>query len=144
MVSAVQIVEALGGRSVLKERLRDYRAVIDRARSGLPYAALDAVAGRYAIPRETLARVLHLPARTLARRKKERRLSADESDRLLRLSRVAALAEEVLDTHEKAGRWLQKPNRALGGGVPIDLLDTDLGASEIETILGRIEHGLYS
>ncbi len=144
MVSAVQIVEALGGRSVLKERLRDYRAVIDRARSGLPYAALEAVSGRYAIPRETIARVLHLPARTLARRKKERRLSAEESDRLLRLSRVAALAEEVLGAHDKAGRWLQKPNRALGGIVPIDLLDTDLGAQQVEMILMRIEYGVYS
>ena len=144
MVSAAQIVEALGGRNVLRERLADYRAVIERARSGLPYAALEALAGRYAIPRETLARVLHLPVRTLARRKKERRLSADESDRLLRLSRVAAMAEEALGAHDKAGRWLQKPNRALGGGVPLDLLDTDLGARQVETILGRIEHGIYS
>ena len=144
MVSAAQIVEALGGRNVLRERLADYRAVIERARAGLPYAALVAVAGRYAIPRETLARVLHLPARTHARRKKERRLRPDESDRLLRLSRVAAMAEEVLGAHDKAGRWLQKPNRALGGVVPIDLLDTDLGAQEVETILMRIEYSVYS
>ena len=83
-------------------------------------------------------------ARTLARRKKERRLRADESDRLLRLARVAAVAEDVLGTREHAGRWLQKPNRALGDVTPLDLLDTDLGAEEIVSILGRIEHGVYS
>ena len=82
MVTAMTIAETLGGRSVLKERLADYTAVIDRARSGLPFASLAAVGTRYDIPLLTLARVVGLPARTLARRKKERRLRADESDRL--------------------------------------------------------------
>ena len=36
------------------------------------------------------------------RRKKERRLRADESDRLLRVARVAAVAEDVLGTGAKA------------------------------------------
>ena len=144
MVTATTIAETLGGRSVLKEQLADYTAVIHRARSGLPFASLVAVGTRYAIPLLTLARVVGLPARTLARRKKERRLRADESDRLLRLARVAAGAEDVLGAQDKAGRWLQKPNRALGGIAPLDLLDTDLGAEEVVTVLGRIEHGVYS
>jgi putative toxin-antitoxin system antitoxin component (TIGR02293 family) len=50
----------------------------------------------------------------------------------------------VLGARDKAGRWLQKANRALGGVAPLDLLDTDLGAEEVVTILGRIEHGVYS
>ena len=144
MVTASKIAETLGGRSVLKERLADYTAVIHRARAGLPYAALEAVAKRYGIPMATLAQVIDLPARTLARRKKERRLSASESDRLVRVTRVAAEAEGVLGDRHKAGRWLQKPNRALGGAIPIDLLSSDLGAGQVETILGRIEYGVYS
>jgi putative toxin-antitoxin system antitoxin component (TIGR02293 family) len=144
MVTATKIAEALGGKNILKERLADYAAVIHRARSGLPFASLAGVGTRYAIPLLTLARVVGLPARTLARRKKDRRLRADESDRLLRLARVAAEAEDVLGARENAGQWLQKPNRALGGVAPLDLLDTDLGAAEVVTILGRIEHGVYS
>ena len=144
MVTASKIAETLGGKSILKERLADYTAVIQRARAGLPYAALEAVAKRYGIPPATLARVIDLPARTLARRKKERRLSATESDRLVRVARVGAAAEDVLGDHDKAGRWLQKPNRALGGTIPIDLLSSDLGAGQVETILGRIEYGVYS
>ena len=144
MVTATTIAETLGGRSVLKEWLADYTAVIHRARSGLPFASLAAVGTRYDIPLLTLARVVGLPVRTLARRKKERRLRADESDRLLRLARVAAVAEDVLGAQDKAGRWLQKPNRALGGIAPLDLLDTDLGAEQVVTVLGRIEHGVYS
>jgi uncharacterized protein (DUF2384 family) len=105
MVTATTTTETLGGRSVLKERLADYTAVIHRARSGLPFASLAAVGTRYDIPLLTLARVVGLPARTLARRKKERRLRGNESDRLP---------------------------------------DTDLGAEELVTVLGRIEHGVYS
>lgn len=144
MISAKKIAETLGGRSVLRERLANYTAVIHRAQAGLPFAALEAVAKRYGIPLATLARVLALPARTLARRKKERRLSAEESDRLVRLARVAAAAEDVLEDQDNAGRWLQKPNRALGGTIPLDLLGTDLGADQVETILVRIDYGVYS
>ena len=144
MVTALMIAESLGGWGVLRKRLDDYAAVIDRTRSGLPYAALEALSRRYAIALPRVARVVGLPARTHARRKKERQLSAAESDRLLRLARVAAEAESVLGAPDKAGQWLQKPNRALRGAVPLDLLDTSLGAEEVVTVLGRIEHGVYS
>lgn len=144
MVTALKITEALGGRSVLKERLADYTAVTHRARAGLPYAALEAVAKRYEVPVARVADILGLPPRTLARRKKERRLSAEESDRLVRLARVTAVADDVLETPKIAGEWLRTPNRVLGGAAPIDLLGTDLGAEQVETILVRIDYGVYS
>ena len=139
-----RVVEALGGRKVFRERLADYTAVIDRGRQGLAYAALESVATRYEIPTPTLVRVLGIPPRTLARRKKEGRLHSGESDRLLRLARVAALAEETLGTREKATSWLRGAVRALGGVSPIDLLDSDVGARQVEQVLGRIAHGVHS
>jgi putative toxin-antitoxin system antitoxin component (TIGR02293 family) len=144
MIAMAQLVEVLGGKALFRERAATYQAVIDKARSGLPYAALEAIAKRFDIPQEDLVRALHLPPRTLARRKKARRLSGAESDRLLRLARVAAQAEEVLGSQERAGAWLRGTVRALGGIRPLDLLDTDLGAQQVERILGRIEHGVYS
>jgi putative toxin-antitoxin system antitoxin component (TIGR02293 family) len=139
-----RVVVALGGRKVFREKLADYTAVIARGRQGLSYASLEAVAARYEIPVATLVRVLHIPARTLARRKKERKLHPDESDRVLRLARVAALAEETLGTREKAASWLRGSIRALGDVSPLDMLDSDVGAREVERILGRIAHGVYS
>ncbi len=144
MVSTGRLVQTLGGKGVLRERQATYEAIIDKARAGLPYATLEAIATRFEIPQEILVRVLHLPPRTLARRKKSRRLSADESDRLLRLARVVARAEDVFGSQERAGAWLRGTVRALGGVRPLDLLDTDLGAQQVERILGRIEHGVYS
>lgn len=144
MASTGRIYKALGGQKVLKEPASHYGALIEQVRSGLPYAALEAVAERFEISRDDVLRILHVPPRTLARRKKERVFRPDESDRLLRLGRIAAMAEEVLGTREKAAAWLRDPNRALGGPRPLDRLDTDLGARQVEQILGRIAHGVYS
>jgi len=144
MITAIKIAEALGGRNVLRERLVDYQAVTRRAQAGLPYATLEAVARRYEVSVPRLADIVGLPARTLARRKKERRLTADESDRLVRLARVAAVADDVLETPKIAGEWLRTPNPTLGGAAPIDLLGTDLGAEQVETVLAHIDHGVYS
>lgn len=144
MIGSKRLYDTLGGRRVLRERQATYGAIRERVRAGLPFAALEAVVTRFEIPQHALLRVLHMPARTFARRKKERRLRPDESDRLLRLARVAARAEEVLGSRENAAGWLREPIIALGGASPLDSMDTDLGALEVEYTLGRIEHGVYS
>lgn len=144
MVTTARIVETLGGARALKRKAPTLEALQAQLRVGLPYAALEAVASGFDIANEDLVAVLHLPARTLARRKRERRLRADESDRLFRLGRIAALGEEVLGSREKATRWLHRPNRALGNAMPLRLLDTDLGARQVEDVLVRIAHGVYS
>jgi len=136
--------EALGGVRVLRAGRGKPPALRARVRSGLPYACLETLATRFSIGREELTVVLALPPRTLARRKRERRLRADESDRLLRLGRIAVLAEEVLGDRERAGRWLHEPSQALGGERPLDLLDTDLGARQVEDVLTRLAHGVHS
>ncbi len=137
-------MDALGGARALRERTATYQALHERVRNGLPYASLESVGRRFGLDLQTLAAVLHLPRRTLARRKRDSRLRPDESDRLLRLGRIASLAEEVLGSSDKAARWLRRPNRALGGDIPLNRLDTDLGARDVEALLLRIAHGVYS
>lgn len=85
---------------------------------------------------------LVVPARTLGRRTDK--LSLEESDKLQRLERVLSHAIRVLGASEKANRWLRKPNRALEGAVPVDLLISETGARQVEEILGRIEYGMFS
>jgi putative toxin-antitoxin system antitoxin component (TIGR02293 family) len=89
--------------------------------------------------------VVGISDRTLSRRlANNERLSAEESDRTVRLARIVALAINTLGDSKKASSWLQTPNRALDGQRPLDLLDTDTGAKSVETVLGRIEYGIYS
>ena len=143
-MTAATLYETLGRPARPSARSADPETLRRLVREGLPFSALEEVIARFALGRREVSAVLHLPERTLARRKRERRLSPDESDRLVRLARIAAQAEETLGSAERAGLWLSRPNRALGGEAPLDLLDTDLGAREVEAILGRLEHGVYS
>ena len=107
--------------------------------------SLDTLARGLAMPRGEVAKLLGISVRTLSRRcTSNSRLTAAESDRMVRLARVLAQAQETLGSKEKAGQWLQTSNRALEGDRPIDRLDTDIGVRSVEQILGRIEYGLYS
>lgn len=144
MPMTAEIVEALGGSEMDRRRVDSPEDLKDWIRDGLPFSSLEKVMERFGINREEISSALDLPPRTLARRKQERRLRRDESDRLFRLVRVASQASEVLGGEGKAGRWLHTPNRALGGKPPLELLDTDLGSRQVEEVLGRIEHGVYS
>ncbi len=136
-----QIYRTLGVPRPPKPGLEDLRR---RVRAGLPYRSVETVARRFDLRREELSEVLALPERTLARRKRERRLEPGESDRLFRLARLAARGVEVLGSAEKVARWLKAANRALGGRTPLALCDTDLGVRQVEQVLGRIEHGVFS
>jgi putative toxin-antitoxin system antitoxin component (TIGR02293 family) len=91
-----------------------------------------------------LSRALDIPERTLVRRKKEGVLNCEESGKLLRLARVVERAGEVFEDGSLALDWIKSPNASLGGATPLSMLDTDLGADSVMTILGRIEHGIFT
>ncbi len=139
-----QIQEILGGKQTLGERVLNEQDLIEIVRSGLPHAALESVLDLLGLSVDVVSASLSLPKRTLARRKKQERLTAAESDRLLRLARVAAAAVGVFGDPHKASAWLQKPNRALGKATPLSRMDTDVGVRQVERVLGRIEHGVFS
>jgi putative toxin-antitoxin system antitoxin component (TIGR02293 family) len=143
MTASQYVVDVLGGPSVFKGRaLPTSTELRERIRRGLPYRSLESVRKRLRLSEPEAAAVLHIPARTMARRRQARQLRADESDRLYRIARVAGQAVSVFGSEDKASTWLQRPNRALNGDLPIRLLDTDVGVREIEDILARIEHGI--
>jgi putative toxin-antitoxin system antitoxin component (TIGR02293 family) len=144
MLPTDSLVEALGGRKVLKRRIANLDELRETVKAGLPYASLEALIGKLGLGREEAAAALHLPQRTIARRKKEQRLQADESDRVLRLARISAQAMATLGSEEKVAQWLRRPNRALGNRTPLDLLDSDIGIRQVEAILSRIAHGTIS
>jgi len=97
------------------------------------------------LSREAAADVLQIPARTLNRRREEGRLHADESDRLLRVARLFARALELCEGDESGARtWLTSPADGLGGATPLEYASTEVGALEVDALIGRIEHGIPS
>ena len=138
------IVDVLGGKKSFKGPVRTWLDLHRSIEQGLFYRAFEAVQTRYDITSADLTFILAIPSRTLARRKTEGVLRREESDRLVRLSRVGALAEEVLGSSSKAATWLHRPNRALNNETPLKQLDTDVGSRQVENLLTRTAYGVYS
>ena len=67
------------------------------------------------------------------------RLSAEESDRLLRTARLAELALAVFEDGGAAAEWLTTPKRLLNGETPLERADTAPGAREVEDMLFAVE-----
>jgi putative toxin-antitoxin system antitoxin component (TIGR02293 family) len=135
------VVQGLGGRAGVGRIVRtdnDLRAAI---REGLPHAAVEELMQVANLSLRELAASLDLSVRSLQRRKRNGRLARYESDRIYRLARIVALAEHFLGGRKRATDWLKRPNRALGGVPPLEAIDTELGAREVENVLGRIGYG---
>ena len=144
-MTVAAIAEVLGGKKVLKKRIGTPAQLMTLIREGLPADILPTIAAELSMDRSAVAKVVGISGRTLSRRLASRsRLSAEESDRMVRLARVLALANDTLGDRAKASSWLQTPNRALQGSTPFELLDTDAGVQSVETILARIAYGIYS
>jgi putative toxin-antitoxin system antitoxin component (TIGR02293 family) len=118
--------------------------LIEGIRQGLPVSELNALQTVLDMPIERLAPKLGISRATLNRRLAKGRLEPLESDRLVRFARLMGKATEVLETKENARRWLGSPQVGLGGAVPLDYAETEVGAREVEDLLGRIEYGVYS
>lgn len=117
--------------------------VIQAVRDGLPYEAFERLQRNAGLSQGALASVLAIPERTLARRKDADRLEPEESDRLLRLSRILARAVELFEgDNDAAAQWLTQPQKALGGQTALRFAATDAGALEVEHLIGRLEHGI--
>jgi putative toxin-antitoxin system antitoxin component (TIGR02293 family) len=145
MTQADYVLDVLGGEAVFRgPRRSDPAELRTRIKSGLPYRSLESVCRRLRLTLPETATILHTPMRTLARRKRERKLQAVESDRLVRLARVAAHAVAVFGDEPTTAAWLRRPNRALGGEMPFRLLDTEVGTAQVEDALGRIEYGIVA
>ena len=142
MVAVSHIADVLGGRPVLRRRLESLAALNDAVAQGLPKTALRQTASRI-FPGKIEQRLLMnriVPEATFKRRRD--RLSAAESERTERIARVVANAEYVWDDREDARRFLTTPHPALRHKTPIDAAMTELGARQVEEILGQIFHGL--
>jgi putative toxin-antitoxin system antitoxin component (TIGR02293 family) len=129
-------VEQKLGLTALRSDRDLARLVEDR----LPLSTLDALTQSGVTADEIHASIL--PRRTLAhRRSRHEPLTHDESDRAVRIARIAALAEEVFADDARAARWLRKPKSRFANRTPFDLLRTEAGARLVEEMLLQLDYG---
>lgn len=85
-----------------------------------------------------------IPARTLQHRRSRReKLTIEESDRVLRITRVLSATEATYGSRERALAWLRRPIPRLGNRSPLSLLKTDTGTRIVEETLIQIDEGMF-
>lgn len=124
-------------------RTFDTEGLLQRILEGFSYHTCERLRKMWALSPAELGEMTQIPTRTLARRKAEGRLHADESDRLLRLARIFAKVLDLFEGDAVVSRqWLDTPQLALGNKKPKEYMKTEVGAREIEAVIGRLEHGI--
>jgi putative toxin-antitoxin system antitoxin component (TIGR02293 family) len=134
-------LDVIGGAAVVGGEVAPGMDTVRLVRRGLPVGAVQSLLDSGRLTLAELDRIV-LPRKTLANRQKFGTLTPEQSDRLIRLARVIAAAEETFGGQSKAATWLRRATTALNGERPLDLLDTDEGVREVEILLGRIAHGI--
>jgi len=119
--------------------------LIQQVERGFSFKTLHTLESRSGLPGAALAGLVGIPERTLARRKSKGKFTPEESERLLRLGTVFEQAVELFEGDRAAAlRWLTAPRQALEGNTPLAYARTELGAREVEDLIGRLEHGVVS
>ena len=123
----------------------DAYEIISKMRVGMPARAVPGVASNLGLSQDRLLDLLRLPKSTVKGRiSVDGLLSATEQDRVYRAENILSCAVRVLEDDVAARAWVSRPNRALGGEVPLALLDTEAGYELVMDTLGRIEYGVVS
>ncbi|MGP8199783.1 MAG: antitoxin Xre/MbcA/ParS toxin-binding domain-containing protein [Limisphaerales bacterium] len=140
------VVNFCVGRPKVKIKATDFTPskLINVIQAGLRVRELKDLQSSLAVPMERLGPMLDISKATLHRRMAGGRLGPAESDRVVRFALLMGKAVGVLESEGKARQWLTSPQFGLGGAVPLDYARTEVGAREVEDLLGRIEYGVYS
>jgi len=140
MVTAATVARTLGGVGRGRAVGAEF-ALLGTVREGLPLSALDRLIADGAIT-EAEIEAHFIPRRTLYARRQKGMLSREQSDLIVRLARIQAMAEDVFGRRQDAHAWMREKNGALEGHAPLTLLDTEEGGRLVEAVLGRIAYGI--
>jgi putative toxin-antitoxin system antitoxin component (TIGR02293 family) len=125
--------------------VQDNVEMAQRVEEGLPVAEVVEFGRKAGFTNEELARLIRIPPRTYARRVAAKgRLKVPEGERAVRLMRLFDQARRVFGDHDRARQWFNSPVLALGRKTPLEYAQTEPGAREVENVIGRIEHGVFS
>jgi putative toxin-antitoxin system antitoxin component (TIGR02293 family) len=126
-------------------KARDTSELIHHIERGLSFKALQSLESRSGVALPVIAEVIGIPERTLARRRATGTLAPEESERLLRLASIFEKAVQLFEGNvPEAVRWLMTPAKALNRHTPFAYARTELGGREVENLIGRLEHGVFS
>ncbi|HKK19512.1 MAG TPA: antitoxin Xre/MbcA/ParS toxin-binding domain-containing protein [Opitutales bacterium] len=119
--------------------------MVDRILAGLSVEEFDTLREMLGLSVDQMAGKIGISVATLSRRRAKRQLlDRDHSDRLMRYARLYWQAVDYFEGDAATARdWLARPARGLAGRSPLEFAETEMGAREVEDLIGRLEHGVY-
>jgi len=116
----------------------------ERIESGLKFETFEKLSKSTGLSTDMLRPALRLTPRTMSRRRIEKRLSPQESDRLISVSRLLSLTFELFNGDKKAAiQWFTSPRSIFGGRTPLEMASTETGSRAVENLIGQLEHGVF-
>ena len=137
--------ELFGYAKLIGIKASDRLDLSDKIKAGFPFNSFVILARSMGVTNKELAELIQISTRTLNQRQKEGRLKGDESDRLLRFARIYKHAVDLFEGDQKAAQdWLSSEVPALKGATPLEASRTEEGAREVESLIARLEHGVFA
>lgn len=133
--------------SLLGFETRKQSELIAQILRGFPFQAMEMLGKKTGLTSAQIRTAIGMSERTLARRRKVagKKFTIEESDRLVRISRLFAMASDLFEGNaEAAKRWMLNPNPAFNQVSPMEMIRTEIGSREVENLIGRLEHGVFS
>jgi len=103
---------------------------------------------------DRLMKRLGLPRATVVRKTKaHQNLSTEQGERVVGLSKLVGQVQTIVnesgnpegfDAAHWTGEWLERPNPALGGRPPAELMDTVAGQELVGSLLAKMQSGAYA
>ena len=138
MVDVEKIVSVIGP---IRGRISSHLDLDRAIHRGLPAKTVVRLSNAIA-PGQQSFRFIFVARSTLSRRLKSNApLTPEEGEKVARLARVWAFAKDVWGDENDARRFLESPHPMLGGRPPREVAESEIGAREVEDILGRMRYG---
>ncbi len=113
-------------------------------RLGITKQDLEKLKKKTELDYDRLAKALSVARATLINKKEKEKFSPDLSEKIVGLADIYSYGYEVFEEETRFNQWMFKPNIALGGLLPFDLIDNQFGREEVKNLIGRIDYGVYS
>lgn len=127
---------------------------VELVKEGVPADLLVLISEDMAITKDKLYATIGLARATVNRKLRDRQvLSQDESERVLGIARLVGQVDTIVkesgnpggfDAAKWVAAWLDRPQPALGGKPPAELMDTSDGRSIVSDLIARMQSGAYA
>jgi putative toxin-antitoxin system antitoxin component (TIGR02293 family) len=140
-MSISNIINSLGGKKIINQEVLNEPQLLDLIQNGLPKSSIKHLSESSGLEMKEILDLLPVTPRNLQRYKDSELLNSTLSDRLIVLADFIEFGKTAFGQSYFTD-WLRSPITALGYKKPIEYLNTSKGISYIQTIIGRIQHGI--